>query len=243
MHAPSAKPLLAFEGVYKYFRRDIPTLRDIHFTIAHGEFVFVTGPSGAGKSTLLGLIYRQHVADSGRVRFLGHDIARITERSIPFLRRNLGVVLQDFKVVPQWTAFDNVALPLEVLGTPRAVIKEKVEHVLARVGMPARGRERVATLSGGEQQRVAIARAIVAEPPLLLADEPTGNLDPSLALDILTLLEEVHEAGTAVIFATHDHKLLQASPHRLLVLDEGRVIEASQGLRAWSARAGVRCAS
>ena len=233
---PGEKPLICFEGVYKYFRRDIPTLRDIHLTVHPGEFVFVTGPSGAGKSTLLQLIYRQHRVDAGRLLFLGRDLSRLTPPSIPFLRRNIGVVFQDFKVVPYWTAFQNVAIALQILGTPPRVIQTRVEEALSRVGLSGRGPEWVKHLSGGEQQRVAIARAIVGQPALLLADEPTGNLDSALAIDILTLFEEINEAGTTVLFATHDHALLQSCPRRLLVIDDGRLIEASQGLRAWSAR-------
>jgi cell division transport system ATP-binding protein len=233
---PNSKPILVMEEVYKYFRRDVPTLRNVNLTVERGEFVFVTGPSGSGKSTLLQLVYRQHAVDSGRILFSGRDISRLTDKSIPFLRRNLGIVFQDFKVVPHWTAFENVAISLEIVGTPARLLRTRVGEALERVGLGGRGSERTQTLSGGEQQRVAIARAIVSEPALLLADEPTGNLDPQLAIDVLTLFEEIHEAGTTVLFATHDHSLLQAAPHRLVVIDDGRLIEASHGLRSWSAR-------
>ncbi|MET0389780.1 MAG: cell division ATP-binding protein FtsE [Polyangiales bacterium] len=233
---PVVKPILVMEDVYKYFRRDVPTLRHVNLTVERGEFVFVTGPSGSGKSTLLQLIYRQHTVDSGRILFSGRDISQLNDKSIPFLRRNLGIVFQDFKVVPHWTVFENVAVALEIVSTPTRVLRGRVSEALERVGLAGRGNERTDALSGGEQQRVAIARAIVTEPALLLADEPTGNLDPQLAIDILTLFEEIHEGGTTVLFATHDHALLQSAPHRLVVIDEGRLIEASQGLRAWSAR-------
>jgi cell division transport system ATP-binding protein len=232
----ASKPILVMEEVYKYFRRDVPTLRNVNLTVERGEFVFVTGPSGSGKSTLLQLVYRQHTVDSGRILFSGRDISRLTDKSIPFLRRNLGIVFQDFKVVPHWTAFENVAISLEIIGTQPRLLRSRVAEALERVGLAGRGNERTETLSGGEQQRVAVARAIVTEPALLLADEPTGNLDPQLAIDVLTLFEEIHETGTTVIFATHDHSLLQSAPHRLVVLDDGRLIEASHGLRAWSAR-------
>jgi cell division transport system ATP-binding protein len=231
-----SQPLLVMEDVYKYFRRDIPTLRNVNVSIDRGEFGFVTGPSGAGKSTLLQLVYRQHTVDGGRILFMGRDVARLTDRSIPFLRRNLGIVFQDFKVVPHWTAYENIAVSLEILSAPPRVIRSRVAETLERVGLAGRGNERTETLSGGEQQRIAIARAIVTDPALLLADEPTGNLDPQLAIDILTLFEEIHESGTTVVFATHDHSLLQAAPHRLIVIDDGRLIEASRGLRSWSAR-------
>jgi cell division transport system ATP-binding protein len=232
----SSKPILVLEEVYKYFRRDVPTLRNVNLTVERGEFVFVTGPSGSGKSTLLQLVYRQHTVDSGRILFSGRDISRLTDKSIPFLRRNLGIVFQDFKVVPHWTVFENVAVALEILGTSARLLRSRVAETLERVGLAGRGNERTETLSGGEQQRVALARAIVTEPALILADEPTGNLDPQLAIDMLTLFEEIHETGTTVLFATHDHSLLQSAPHRLVVIDDGRLIEASHGLRAWSAR-------
>jgi cell division transport system ATP-binding protein len=237
--SPNTKPILVMEEVYKYFRRDVPTLRNVNLTVERGEFVFVTGPSGSGKSTLLQLVYRQHSVDSGRILFSGRDISRLTDKSIPFLRRNLGIVFQDFKVVPHWTVFENVSISLEIVGTPTRVLRGRVSEALERVGLAGRGNERTDALSGGEQQRVAIARAIVTDPALILADEPTGNLDPQLAIDILTLFEEIHESGTTVLFATHDHSLLQSAPHRLVVIDEGRVIEASHGLRAWSARNGA----
>ena len=232
----SPKPILVMEDVYKYFRRDIPTLRSVNLTVQRGEFVFVTGPSGAGKSTLLQLIYRKHTVDGGRILFSGRDISRLKESSIPFLRRNLGVVFQDFKIVGHWTVFENVAISLEIIGTSPRLARSRVADALERVGLAGRGNERAEQLSGGEQQRIAIARAIVTEPALLLADEPTGNLDPQLAIDILTLFEEIHESGATVLFATHDHSLLSAAPHRLVVIDDGRLIEASQGLRSWSAR-------
>ena len=232
----AAKPLLVLEEVYKYFRRDIPTLRNVNLRIQRGEFVFVTGPSGAGKSTLLQLIYRKHTVDSGRILFSGRDISRLTEKSIPFLRRNLGIVFQDFKVVAHWTVYENVAVALEILSLAPRLIRSRVGEALERVGLAGRGNERTGSLSGGEQQRVAVARAIVTEPALLLADEPTGNLDPQLAIDVLTLFEEIHKAGTTVIFATHDHSLLQAAPHRLVMIDDGRTVEVSQGLRAWAVR-------
>src|ERR1700759_63429 len=156
-----AKPILAMEEVYKYFRRDVPTLRCVNLTVERGEFVFVTGPSGSGKSTLLQLIYRQHTIDSGRILFSGRDISRLTDKSIPFLRRNLGIVFQDFKVVPHWTVFENVAVSLEILSTQPRLLRARVSEALERVGLAGRGNERTETLSGGEQQRVAVARAIV----------------------------------------------------------------------------------
>jgi cell division transport system ATP-binding protein len=231
--SPSAaqKPILVFEDVFKFFQRDQPTLRGVNLTIERGEFVFVTGPSGSGKSTLLQLIYRKQTVDEGRILFCGKDVARLTPDSIPHLRRNLGIVFQDFKVVPHWTVFENVAVALEILAMPRRLVRSRVAEALERVGLEGRGEHVTGTLSGGEQQRVAVARAIVTEPALLLADEPTGNLDPHLALDILTLFEEIHETGTTVLFATHDHTLLEQRPHRIVYIDGGRVRDARAGLR------------
>jgi cell division transport system ATP-binding protein len=233
---PANRPILVFEDVYKYFRPDVPTLRDVNLSIERGEFVFITGPSGAGKSTLLSLVYRAHTVDEGRILFCGRDIARLTGSSIPYLRRNLGIVFQDFKVIPHWTVFENVAVALEILAMPRRLVRSRVSEALERVGLAGRGEELTGGLSGGEQQRVAVARAIVAEPALLLADEPTGNLDPTLALDILTLFEEIHETGTTVLFATHDHSLLEARNHRIVYIDEGRAVEARRGLSSWAER-------
>ena len=230
------RPILVLEDVYKYFRPDVPTLRGVNLSVERGEFVFVTGPSGAGKSTLLSLVYRAQTVDDGRILFCGRDIARLTPSSVPFLRRNLGIVFQDFKVIPHWTVFENVCVALEILDMPARLVRSRVSEALERVGLAGRGDELTGNLSGGEQQRVAVARAIVAEPALLLADEPTGNLDPHLALDILTLFEEINDTGTTVLFATHDHSLLEARSHRIVYIDDGRVVEARRGLREWSGR-------
>ena len=230
------RPILVLEDVFKFFKADAPTLRGVNLSVERGEFVFVTGPSGAGKSTLLSLIYRGQTVDDGRILFCGRDVARLTAGSIPFLRRNLGIVFQDFKVIDHWTVFENVAVALEILSMPKRLVRARVSEALERVGLAGRGAELTGALSGGEQQRVAVARAIVSEPALLLADEPTGNLDPTLALDILTLFEEIHETGTTVLFATHDHSLLEARSHRIVYIDEGRVVEARKGLGAWAER-------
>jgi len=228
--AAATRPVLVFENVHKAYRADAPVLRGLSLEIARGEFVFITGPSGAGKSTLLRLLYAEEGVDSGRILFLGREVGRLTPASVPFLRRNIGIVFQDFKLVKNWSVLDNVALPLEVLGLPSRVVKQRVGAALERVGLGGRGSEAAGLLSGGEQQRVAIARAIVSEPALLLADEPTGNLDPQLAVDILGLLEEIHETGVTVLFATHDRSLLDVRPRRVVVLDEGRAFDAPNGL-------------
>jgi cell division transport system ATP-binding protein len=231
------KSVLVFDGVQKVYRRngggDQRVLRGVDLEIERGEFVFVTGPSGAGKSTMLKLVYRAETVDEGRILFCGRDVARLTEESIPFLRRNIGIVFQDFKIVPTWSVAENVAITLEVIGLSSRLIRQRVAEALERVGLAGRGGDKAGVLSGGEQQRVAIARAIVGEPAMVLADEPTGNLDPALALDILGLFEEIHAQGTTVMFATHDRTLLDVRPRRILVLDEGRLTDVPAGLPAF----------
>jgi cell division transport system ATP-binding protein len=224
------RPILVFEDVFKSYGNGAPVLRGMSLTIERGEFVFVTGSSGSGKSTLLRLLYRAETVDDGRILFLGRDVARLRQDSVPFLRRNLGIVFQDFKLVSAWTTYENVAVVLEVLGLPQRLIRARVGEALDRVGLAGRAQDAAGVLSGGEQQRVAVARAIVGEPALLLADEPTGNLDPQLAIDILGLFEDIHENGTTVLFATHDRTLLELRSRRVVVLDEGKAIDVPNGV-------------
>ena len=239
------KPIVAFEDVCKSYAADRPVLRSLSLHVKKGEFVFITGPSGSGKSTFLRLIYRAELPDDGVIRFMGRDVVRLREESVSALRRNIGVVFQDFKLVPEWSAFENVAIALEVIGLPSRVIRVRVGEALERVGLAGHGTKKARLLSGGEQQRVAVARAIVGEPALLLADEPTGNLDPQLAIDILGLFEDLHMAGTTVLFATHDRSLLEVRDRRVVVLDEGKATDVHHGLPSldWGdAHSGIRVA-
>ena len=228
--AAARRPLLVFQDVHKAYTAGSAVLRGLNLEIERGEFVFFTGPSGAGKSTLLRMLYAAESIDSGRILFMGREVGRLSADSVPFLRRNIGIVFQDFKLVRNWGVSDNVALPLEVLGLPARLIRSTVSEVLELVGLGGRGADLVSCLSGGEQQRVAVARAVVSEPALVIADEPTGNLDPQLAVDILGLFEDINETGVTVIFATHDRSLLDVRPRRVVVLDEGQVTDVKHGL-------------
>jgi len=218
--------------VTKAYPGNAPSLADVSLKIDKGEFLFLTGPSGAGKTTLLKLIFSAEAVTEGEVRVGGKNIARIRESAVPYLRRNVGVVFQDFKLIADRTVAENVALALEVLGVPPKSCRERVAAMLKRVGLLSKAELRPNHLSGGEQQRVVIARALVNEPTLLLADEPTGNLDPALTIEIMDLLNDATTRGTTVIVATHDESLLDRYQKRTVRLDGGRVVSDSQALRA-----------
>jgi cell division transport system ATP-binding protein len=209
----------------KLYSRGLYALRDLSLTIDKGEFVFLTGPSGAGKSTFLRLLLMQERASEGEMIVNGHDVSRLSRRGIQEYRRAIGFVFQDFKLIPTRTVLENVSFVPEVLGVPDAQRRRRVFQVLKWVGLQHRMSAYPLDLSGGEQQRVAIARALVNDPVLLLADEPTGNLDPDLSLEIMNLLREVNAGGTTVVVATHDRELIRLVGRRTVTLDHGRVVE------------------
>jgi len=203
----------------------------VTLSIEKGEFVFLTGPSGAGKSTLLKLIFCDEPATSGQLLLFGKNVAKIGSSAIPFVRRNIGVVFQDFKLLPQRTVAENVALPLEVRALPDREIKKRVRVLLRSVGLEHRADKFPPSLSGGEQQRVAVARALAGDPTLLLADEPTGNLDPDRTLEVIDLLYGANARGTTVVVATHDRSLLERYKKRVVVLERGRLLSDGDSVR------------
>jgi cell division transport system ATP-binding protein len=209
--------------VYKSFAAHAPALEDITFRVEAEEFVVLTGPSGAGKTTLLRLLYAAERPDQGHIIVNGRNVTRLSRRRIAEFRRSIGIVFQDFKLLPAKTAFENVAFAQRVFAIPERLIRRRVSEVLARVGISQKKDALPQQLSGGEQQRVALARALVNEPALILADEPTGNLDDILAQEILSLLYEVNADGTTVLLATHDRKLVVSAPGRVLTLEHGRL--------------------
>ncbi len=217
--------------VTKEYPGDGPALQDVSLEIEKGEFVFLTGNSGAGKSTLLKLIFCEEPASTGQLLLFGKNVAKISSSAVPFVRRNIGVVFQDFKLLPRRTVAENVALPLEVRAVADRDIKKKVKALLRSVGLEHRADKFPPSLSGGEQQRVAVARALVGDPALLLADEPTGNLDPERTLEVMDLLYAANARGTTVVVATHDRSLLERYKKRVVVLERGRLLSDGDSIR------------
>ena len=216
--------MVRFENVGLRYGMGPEILRDVYLELAAGSFHFLTGPSGAGKSSLLSLLYIARRPTRGIVTFFGRDLATLKRHELPGLRRQIGVVFQEFRLLPHLSALDNVALPLRVAGLPEEKIKEHVIELLTWVGLGAHLHAKPATLSGGQQQRVAIARAVITRPRLLVADEPTGNVDDRIALRLMHLFEELHRLGTTVVIATHNTALIARSRHPELRLDGGRLI-------------------
>ncbi|MBN2361928.1 MAG: cell division ATP-binding protein FtsE [Deltaproteobacteria bacterium] len=213
-----------FHVAKTYPGADEYALADVNLNVDKGEFVFLTGPSGAGKTTLLRLLFAAERPSNGQILIGNRNIARLSRRQIPALRRSIGVVFQDFKLIDTRSVFENVALTLDVRGEPRRATRSRVEAVLKRVGLLHKKHAAPRHLSGGEQQRIAIARALVAEPSIVLADEPTGNLDPERSLDIMNMLNDVNARGTTVLVATHDPTLIERFRKRVIALEAGRVV-------------------
>jgi cell division transport system ATP-binding protein len=224
--------MISMKGVSKVYVPDKPAaLADVDCEIAQGEFVFIVGHSGSGKSTFIRLLLRELLPTSGSIAVAGQDIISMKNRRIPYLRRNIGCVFQDFKLLQSKTAYENVAYALEVIGKSRHVIATQVPEVLRLVGLEDKTASFPDELSGGEQQRVSIARAFVNRPPLLLADEPTGNLDPATSLGIMSLLNRINKTGTTVVVATHDREMVDSMRKRVIALENGKIIrDQSRGV-------------
>ena len=219
---PSAA-MIVFEAVTKVYDPDVVALREVSFVIEKGEFVFVVGASGSGKSTIIRLLLKELEPTRGRILVGGRDLGRLKNSKVPLLRRNLGCVFQDFKLLPNRTASENVAYALKVQGERPESIRKKVPEVLNLVGLAHKATSLPGELSGGEQQRVSIARAVVNHPPLLICDEPTGNLDPDTSVGIMQLLYRINRAGTTVLMVTHDREMVDKMRKRVIALDAGRL--------------------
>jgi cell division transport system ATP-binding protein len=216
--------MITFEQVSKIYKGGVEALHGATATIEKGEFVFLVGPSGSGKSTMLRLINREETADKGRLFVAGKDIARLNSWRVPYLRRNIGCIFQDYKLLTTKTVYENVAFALEVIGRPRHVVKAQVPAILELVGLDSKADNLPEELSGGEQQRVSIARAFVNRPLILLADEPTGNLDPATSVGIMRLLDRINRTGTTVVMATHDRSIVDTMQRRVIELEMGEIV-------------------
>ena len=221
---PSGSTMIVFEGVQKVYEPHVVALDGVSFTIEKGEFVFVVGASGSGKSTVVRLILKELEPTQGRILVGGRDLGRLKRSKVPLLRRNVGCVFQDFKLLPNRTAFENIAYALRVQGQSSGQIRKKVPEVLTMVGLAHKMNSRPEELSGGEQQRVSIARAFVNHPPLLVCDEPTGNLDPDTSVGIMQLLYRINRTGTTILMVTHDREMVDKMRKRVIALEDGRLV-------------------
>jgi cell division transport system ATP-binding protein len=216
--------MIRLDHVTKVYKDTVVALDDVNVDIQKGEFVFVVGPSGSGKSTLIRLLIREEEPTRGEIHVAGKDIAKLTSWKVPYLRRNVGTIFQDFKLLSDKTVYENVAFALDVIGKPKHVIKSRVPEIIELVGLKDKMKHYPNELSGGEQQRVSIARAFVNRPLILLADEPTGNLDPATSVDIMKLLDRINRTGTTVVMATHDNAIVDAMRRRVIELTGGKVV-------------------
>ena len=223
------KPIIEFRGVSKTYKSGTHALEDINIRIGSGEFVFVVGSSGAGKSTFMKLIMREEKPNTGMITVNGFNLTKMRRKQVPLLRRTMGVVFQDFRLIPNMNVFQNVAFAMRVVGADGRTIRREVTKVLASVGLHDKARSMPSQLSGGEQQRVGLARALVNSPDLIIADEPTGNVDPNMSYDIVELLTEINKMGTTILMVTHDHNLVRDFHHRVIMLDSGKIIADNAG--------------
>ena len=217
--------MIDLRNVSKIYPNGVRALNNINLSVKPGDFLFLVGPSGAGKSTFLRILFREEIPTEGQILIDGKDIVSMPESKIPYLRRNMGIVLQDFQLLQKRTVAENVAFGLRVIGAADSVINDRVQEALEQVGLSHKRRMLPGELSGGEQQRVCIARAIVNNPLILVTDEPTGNLDPMISLEIMQLFLEINSKGTTVIMATHNHNLVNKLRKRVVALVEGRIIK------------------
>ncbi|BDD39204.1 MULTISPECIES: cell division ATP-binding protein FtsE [Streptococcus] len=216
--------IIEMKDVSKKYGNGTTALRGVSVNVEAGEFAYIVGPSGAGKSTFIKLLYREEKLDKGRLKVGNFDLAKIKKRDVPLLRRSVGVVFQDYKLLPKKTVFENIAYAMEVIGEKPRNIKKRVMEVLDLVGLKHKIRSFPNELSGGEQQRIAIARAIVNNPKVLIADEPTGNLDPENSWEIMNLLERINLQGTTILMATHNSQIVNTLRHRVIAIEDGRVV-------------------
>lgn len=223
-----AEPALSLQNVTIY-QDDRAVLTDVNLEVHHGEFLYIIGKTGSGKSTLMKMLYGDIKLREGEGHFLGYDLSKIRERDIPYLRRKIGVVFQDFKLLPDRNIFDNLLFVLKATGwKDKEEMREKIDEVLDKVGLKGSSKRMPHQLSGGEQQRVAVARALLNDPEIILADEPTGNLDPQTSVEVMQLLREINQNGKTIIMATHDYALLMKFPGKTLKCDEGTLFEVVQ---------------
>ena len=216
--------VIEFKHVSKTYDNGTNALRDVSITIEDGEFVFIVGSSGAGKSTFLKIIMREQVPNSGSVIINDYDLNKIKKRDIPKFRRTMGIVFQDFRLIPNMTVYDNVAFAMRVIGAKEKDIRKRVPYVLSLVGLTSKARQLPTQLSGGEQQRVALARALVNNAGIIIADEPTGNIDPEMSYEIVDLLNHINANGTTVVMVTHEHELVRRFNHRVITISQGEVV-------------------
>ena len=220
----AVKPIIEFRGVSKTYATGTHALNDVNIQIYPGEFVFVVGASGAGKSTFMKLIMREEKANAGEVIVNGYSLTNLPRKKVPMLRRTMGMVFQDFRLIPTMDVFDNVAFAMHVVGEKPNVIRREVAKALSQVGLGHKARSKPAELSGGEQQRVGLARALINKPDLLIADEPTGNVDPNMSYEIVEMLSRINKAGTTVLMVTHEHNLVRDFHHRVIMLEGGKIV-------------------